>query len=83
MNIRLTPEQEQLINDQLQSGQFHSAEEVVAKALATLCERSNTAPATNSDQEKAVSDMLAFVEKNRTSLQGISVKQLIHEGHRL
>jgi hypothetical protein len=27
--------------------------------------------------------MLDFVEKNRTRLQGVSVKQLIHEGHRL
>jgi hypothetical protein len=27
--------------------------------------------------------MMEFVEKNRASLQGISVKELIHEGHRL
>jgi len=27
--------------------------------------------------------MLNFVEQNRTSLQGVSVKQLIREGHRL
>jgi len=27
--------------------------------------------------------MMNFVEKNRTSLQGVSVKELIHEGHRL
>jgi len=27
--------------------------------------------------------MLNFVEKNRTVLKDISVKELIHEGHRL
>ena len=31
----------------------------------------------------AVREMISFVERNRTSLQGISVKQLIHEGRRL
>jgi len=28
-------------------------------------------------------DMLDFVEQNHTPLAGISVKDLIHEGHRL
>jgi hypothetical protein len=27
--------------------------------------------------------MLAFVEKNHVRLEGVSVKELIHEGHRL
>jgi len=31
----------------------------------------------------AVREMLNFIEKNWTPLQGISVKQLIHEGQRL
>jgi hypothetical protein len=30
-----------------------------------------------------VCEMMEFAEKNRTSLEGISVKELIHEGHRL
>lgn len=70
------------MNEQLSSGQFRSPEEVIARALAALSEKSTAAPAANGQQEKAVREMLAFVEKNRTSLQGISAKQLIHEGHR-
>jgi hypothetical protein len=31
----------------------------------------------------AVREMLIFVEKNRIPLHGVSVKQLIREGHRL
>jgi hypothetical protein len=30
-----------------------------------------------------VREMLAFVEKNRVRLDGVSVKELIREGHRL
>jgi hypothetical protein len=37
----------------------------------------------NGHHDDAVREMLNFVEKNRTPLHGISVKQLIHEGHRL
>lgn len=84
MNINLTPEQERIVNDQVKSGHFRSAEEVIAQALIALREKEHLAPSTgNGNREEAVREMLNFVEKNRTLLQGISVKQLIHEGHRL
>jgi Arc/MetJ-type ribon-helix-helix transcriptional regulator len=85
MNVNLTPEQERLINDQLRTGHFRSVEEVIATALAALREKERSSLAGNSsgDQESAVREMLNFVAENRTALQGISVKQLIHEGHRL
>ncbi|MBZ5630643.1 MAG: hypothetical protein LAO06_17445 [Acidobacteriia bacterium] len=85
MNINLTPEQERIVNDELKSGHFRSAEEVIAKALVALREkeRSTLASDSNGQRDEAVREMLNFVEKNRTPLQGISVKQLIHEGHRL
>jgi hypothetical protein len=35
------------------------------------------------DQPEAVCEMLRFVENNRTTLTGISVKELTHEGHDL
>jgi len=38
MSIRLTPEQENLIETKLQSGKYHSAEEVIAIALRLLDE---------------------------------------------
>jgi Arc/MetJ-type ribon-helix-helix transcriptional regulator len=85
MNINLTPEQERIINDELKSGHFRSAEEVIAKALVSLREkeRSSLAEDGNGHHEAAVREMPAFVEENRTPLQGVSVKQLIREGHRL
>jgi Arc/MetJ-type ribon-helix-helix transcriptional regulator len=84
VNINLTPEQERIVNDELRSGHFRSAEEVIAKALAALREeRSSVAGDSNGNHEGAVREMLNFVEENRTPLQGISVKQLVREGHRL
>jgi Arc/MetJ-type ribon-helix-helix transcriptional regulator len=85
MNVNLTPEQERIVNDELRSGHFRSVEEVIATALSALRERERISLTGNSngDQESAVREMLNFVAENRVPLQGISVKQLIREGHRL
>jgi len=85
MNIKLNPEQEKIVEDELKSGHFRSVEEVIAEALQALREkeRSLSAAGPNGQRREAVGEMLAFVEKNHTRLDAVSVKQLIHEGHRL
>ena len=85
MNINLTPEQEAIVKAELKSGHFRTAEEVIAEALQALREkeRSLVPGAANGEQRKAVAEMLRFVEANHVKLEGISVKDLIHEGHRL
>ncbi len=85
MNINLTREQEKVVEEELKSGHFQSAEEVIGEALQVLREREQSSVANQSsgDQREAVSEMLAFVEKNHVRLEGVSVKELIHEGHRL
>jgi hypothetical protein len=58
---------------------------VIGEALHVLREKEQSLirvkPTTA--QGEAVREMLAFVEKNRVRLEGLSVKELIHEGHRL
>ncbi|HKW68662.1 MAG TPA: hypothetical protein VJP04_15320 [Terriglobales bacterium] len=85
MNISLTPEQEKIVKEELKTGHFHSVEEVIGEALEALREKekSGTKPASGNRQRAAVREMLTFVEKNRVRLQDVTVKQLIHEGHRL
>jgi len=85
MNIHLTPEQEELVKEEIRTGRFRTAEEVITEALQVLSANSRE-PAQgsgNGAQRNAVQEMLSFVEKNRVRLEGISVKDLIHEGHRL
>lgn len=89
MNVKLTPEQAQLIRDELKTGQFRTAEEVIARALETLKAERRTKEKyaglgnISIAQQTAVQDMLEFIDKNRIRLTGVSVKDLIHEGHRL
>jgi putative addiction module CopG family antidote len=84
MNIRLTPDQEEFIRNELESGHFRSVEEMIGEALRGLRakEQSSTASgAANGTQREAVREMLSFVETRSVRLDGISVKDLIHEGH--
>jgi len=85
MNINLTPEQEKIVKEELQSGRFRSVEEIVGEALRALREKDRLSGAggANGAERQAVREMLAFVEKNRVRLEGVSVKELIHEGRRL
>jgi Arc/MetJ-type ribon-helix-helix transcriptional regulator len=85
MNIQLTPEQEKVIKAEIESGHFQSAEEVIAEALQVLRVASlRSASDTPTVAERsAVREMVAFVEQNRVILEDVSVKELIHEGHRL
>jgi hypothetical protein len=84
MNINLTPEQEEIVRNELKLGRFQTAEGVISQALKALHVRDRclTGSEEGEEQRRAASEMLDFVDKNRTLLQGISVKQLIHEGHR-
>ena len=82
MNIQLTPEQEKIVKDELKFGRFLTVEDVIVEALQALREKEHPSRvrAPNGEQLEAVREMLAFVEKNRARLDGISVKDLIHEG---
>ena len=84
MNINLTPEQEEIVKEELTFGRFQTAEEVISQALEALRTKDRSLTQTaQEERHRAVSEMLDFVEKNRTLLRDVSVKQLIHEGHRL
>jgi putative addiction module CopG family antidote len=85
MNINLTPEQEKIVKEELKSGHFHSIEEVISEALQVLSEkdRSRSTDTANGAKREAVREMLTFVERNRVRLEGVTLKELIHEGHRL
>lgn len=83
MAVTLNPEQERIVNEELRSGRYRSAEEVIWRALAALREKARSRATEPGEQRRAVQDMLEFAERNRTPLRDISIKELIHEGHRL
>jgi Arc/MetJ-type ribon-helix-helix transcriptional regulator len=84
MAVTLNPDQERIVNEELRSGQYRSTEEVIWQALAALREKARVRATEPAEQRRrAVQDMLDSVERNRTPLQDISIKELLHEGYRL
>lgn len=85
LHINLTPEQERLVQDELASGYYQTAEQVIAEALRVLRDRQTQREETfpSAARREAVRNMIEFVEKNSVRLANVSVKELVHEGHRL
>lgn len=59
MNVRLTRHSEELIQEQLAQGSYHSAEEVIERALETLAEREQAHESANVAEFEAALDALA------------------------
>lgn len=78
MTITLTPEQQQIVDEQLKLGRYRTPEDVVADAFRALSTADQHAGNIGAGQQDAVLDMLSFAENNRTILTGVSVKELIH-----
>jgi Arc/MetJ-type ribon-helix-helix transcriptional regulator len=83
MNVHLTAHGEKLLQDRLAEGRYHSPEEVIELALELLAEKEAGQfifGVKTKAREEAVADILELREG--VTLGGISMKALIHEGHK-
>lgn len=80
--IRLTPHGEAILQKQLANGTYRSPEEVVERALETLAE--NCGQSLSAPSSKTAAEAIADILENRkgVTLGGISIRELIHEGHK-
>ena len=79
MTIKLTPEQEQAIQNTIKSGVVRSVDEFIDTAIALLPQ---TKDQTGSSHLAAVRGMVEFGERYRLSLGEPITCKLLHEGHR-
>jgi Arc/MetJ-type ribon-helix-helix transcriptional regulator len=79
MTIHIKPETEQLVREELQSGNFQSVDELIVQSVRAWREKYGSKQLTKEQRRKAIARMREFAEKNRTSLGDISIKELIHE----
>ncbi len=81
--IQLTPHGEELLKEQLVRGPYRTPEEVIERALETLAQKerdvSPSASATKTPAE-AVADIMEL--RKGVRLDGLKIKDLIHEGHK-
>jgi Arc/MetJ-type ribon-helix-helix transcriptional regulator len=80
MTITLKPDTERLINEELKSGQYKDAEEVIQRALQTL-HAAHQAPPTQVHECQEAAARIRELRQGVT-LGGLSIKDLIHAGHK-
>ena len=80
MTLSLGPRSEELVAAQLRTGRYQSAEDVVTRALETLAGTETVEPRAR----KSVAEAIAHIRESRKGvrLDGLKVRDLIHEGHR-
>jgi Arc/MetJ-type ribon-helix-helix transcriptional regulator len=79
MTIKLTPEQEQAIQNAIKSGVIRSVDDLIEAAIALL---PNPSDHTDGSRRTAVRRMEEFGEKYHLSLGEPITRKLLHEGHR-
>ena len=86
MNVRLTEHAAALLAA-VRAQRHEPLESILEHALEVLAREEHISPqerSPNLAQRQAVSEMLEFVKRNRVHLEdGLSVKDLIREGHRI
>jgi Arc/MetJ-type ribon-helix-helix transcriptional regulator len=80
MTITLKPDTERLINDELKSGQYKDAEEVIQRALQTLHATHQAAPSQVRECQEAAARIREL--RQGVTLGGLKIKDLIHAGHK-
>ena len=83
MTINVKAETERLVQEEIQTGHFHSVDELIVEGLHAWREKHRPQTATAEQRRQAVERALAFAKNRAISLGGVSIKELIHEGHRL
>jgi putative addiction module CopG family antidote len=77
MTIQLSPEQENVIHQAIQTGKYHSVDEVVDSALESIRQREQIPPALTRSQ--LAGQRIRELRKGAI-LGGLSIKELIEEG---
>jgi Arc/MetJ-type ribon-helix-helix transcriptional regulator len=81
--ITVKPETERLVREEIQRGHFHSVDEIIVEGVQARREKHGSNRFESEQRLKAVENALAFAKDKAIPLRGISIKELIHEGHRL
>ena len=80
LTLTLDTHGEQLVTAHLRTGRYHSAEEVVTRALETLAEKEPPAPTPTMTPAEAVADIREL--RKGVTLGGLKIKDLINEGRK-
>ena len=80
MTVHLPPGIERIVNSAVRSGQYRSAEDVLAEAITVWQERqTQAAEPTEEERQAAIGRLKNFGKTHQLSLGGMTLKQLRDE----
>ena len=79
LSLTLGPHGEELVAAHLRTGRYHSAEEVVTRALESLAAQEPLSP-----RKRTPAEAVDHIRESRkgVTLGDLKIKDLIHEGHK-
>jgi len=83
MTINIKPETELLVQAEIQSGHFQSVDQLIIEGVHAWREKHQAKTLGVEQRREAVEQALAFARNKAIPLGGVSIKELIHKGHRL
>jgi Arc/MetJ-type ribon-helix-helix transcriptional regulator len=79
--IQLSAHTEQLVEEELKSGRFRSVDEIILQGIRARREAERRFD--EAARHEAVDRALEFARYRPVRLNGISIEELLHEGHRV
>ena len=83
MSIKLKRETERLLQEEIQRGRFESLDDLIVDIVLEWRKKLHIPEASPVTRDKAVERALHSARTRAIPLEGISIKELLHEGHRL
>lgn len=83
VTINIKSETERLVQEEIRKGHFESVDQLIVEGVHAWRERRQAKPLGEKQRREAVDWALTFAKNRAAPLGGISIKELIHEGHRL
>ena len=79
MTVRLSPQIERIVKEAVRSGQYRTAEEVLAEAVAVWQAQQKASGASEDERQAAIERLKTFGRTHQLSLGAITIKQLRDE----
>ena len=83
MTVNLKPETERLVQEELRRGHFVSVDELIVESVLAWRQIHPSMQVGTDQRNRAVDDALAFARNRAIPIGAGSIKDLIHEGHRM
>ena len=83
MTINIKPETERLVQEELRNGHFDSVDNLIVESVLAWRQIHPSMQVGADQRNRTVEDALTFARNRAIPIGSVSIKDLIHESHRM